>query len=88
MSHVYPPGALTLSWFQGDDRLNGSKEDVQQTGDYDEQLFTYRSELAVPAIAERMTYTCKATLRIGQQMLQVKVATPGSASKLESGLSV
>ncbi|KAM3855758.1 mucosal addressin cell adhesion molecule 1 [Vipera latastei] len=53
MTHVYPHGALTLSWFQGDEQLEASRETEEEVmEEEEEQLFVYRSELELPTVAE------------------------------------
>ncbi|XP_062815635.1 mucosal addressin cell adhesion molecule 1 [Anolis carolinensis] len=68
MSHVYPPGGLTLSWFRGSRRLASAPEEEEEMGGSPEQLFLYRSVLEVPTPAEGTSYTCRATLEVGQQV--------------------
>ncbi|KAJ6655136.1 hypothetical protein lerEdw1_005613 [Lerista edwardsae] len=68
VDHVYPPGSLTLSWFQGDERLMASEEEEEEeVGESKEQLFVYHSELEVPMTAEHTSYKCEATLKVGRQ---------------------
>ncbi|XP_026554897.1 mucosal addressin cell adhesion molecule 1 [Pseudonaja textilis] len=76
MSHVYPHGALRLSWFQGDEQLEASKEmEEEEMEDSEDQLFVYHSELEIPRVAEDVTYKCKATLEVeGKIFVQERVA--------------
>ncbi|KAH0625816.1 hypothetical protein JD844_034099 [Phrynosoma platyrhinos] len=67
MTHVYPPGALTLSWFQGAEKLDAAEEDEEEMEDSQEQLFLYRSILEVPATVEGMAYKCRATLEVEEK---------------------
>ncbi|XP_015684424.1 mucosal addressin cell adhesion molecule 1 [Protobothrops mucrosquamatus] len=90
ISHVYPHGALTLSWFRGDEPLEASRElEEEEMEEEEEQLFVYRSELELPTVAEAVAYKCKATLKIDERnFAEEKVATamasPKSTSTLES----
>ncbi|KAL8177879.1 UNVERIFIED_CONTAM: hypothetical protein K2H54_022813 [Gekko kuhli] len=63
-SQVYPPDAFTLSWFQGDERVERHVEEEME----DSSLFTFRSELEIPMAAEQTTYRCEAQLQIGQHL--------------------
>ncbi|XP_032065617.1 mucosal addressin cell adhesion molecule 1 [Thamnophis elegans] len=65
MSHIYPHSALTLSWFQGEEQLEASKEtEEEEMEDSEDQMFVYHSELELPRVAEDVTYKCKATLEV------------------------
>ncbi|XP_061457110.1 mucosal addressin cell adhesion molecule 1 isoform X2 [Rhineura floridana] len=63
LRQVYPPGALTLSWFRGVERLAASEEE-EEMEDSQEQLFAYRSVLEVPTAMEHAAYKCTATLQV------------------------
>ncbi|KAG8126992.1 hypothetical protein E2320_022037 [Naja naja] len=77
MSHVYPHGALTLSWFQGEEQLDASKEmEEEEMEDSEDQLFVYHSELELLRVAEDVTYKCKATLEVdGKIFVQERLLT-------------
>nr|XP_060641736.1 mucosal addressin cell adhesion molecule 1 [Anolis sagrei ordinatus] len=94
MSHIYPPGVLTLNWFQGARRLEAALEEEEEMEGSPEQLFLYRSVLEVPTPIEGTSYTCRATLEVGQQMfskekvanisLQAPQRAPIATSTLET----
>ncbi|KAM6463218.1 mucosal addressin cell adhesion molecule 1 isoform 1-T1 [Liasis olivaceus] len=90
MSHVYPHGALTMSWFQGDEQLEASKEtEEEEMEDAQDQLFVYHSELELPTVAEDVVYKCKATLEVEQQTfvqetVAITIASPKSAQEILS----
>ncbi|XP_060089076.1 mucosal addressin cell adhesion molecule 1 [Heteronotia binoei] len=63
-SHVYPSDAFTLSWFQGDKRMERHVEEEMEDSD----LFTFRSKLEIPTAVEQTTYRCEARLQIGQRL--------------------
>ncbi|XP_032992792.1 mucosal addressin cell adhesion molecule 1 [Lacerta agilis] len=63
LSNVYPPGALTLSWFRGEERLEATEEKDDMV-DFEQQLMFYSSVLEVPAAAEGAAYKCEATLEL------------------------
>uniref|UniRef100_A0ACB8F201 Uncharacterized protein n=1 Tax=Sphaerodactylus townsendi TaxID=933632 RepID=A0ACB8F201_9SAUR len=66
MSHVFPPDTFTLSWFQGDDRVQSLvEEDTEES-----ELCTFSSQLETPMAAEHTTYRCEAELQIGQRLLR------------------
>ncbi|XP_070601070.1 mucosal addressin cell adhesion molecule 1 [Erythrolamprus reginae] len=84
MSHIYPHGALTLSWFRGDEQLEASKEteEEEMRDSEEEQLFVYRSELELPRVAEGIAYKCKATLEVeGEIFIREKVAIAVASPK-------
>ncbi|XP_074834471.1 mucosal addressin cell adhesion molecule 1 isoform X2 [Carettochelys insculpta] len=61
VSKVYPPGSLTLSWYQGGQRLETPEpEEVSE----DEELFSYHSELEVPGekVTEGQEFRCEVKL--------------------------
>ncbi|KAL7993001.1 hypothetical protein Chor_017257 [Crotalus horridus] len=82
ISHVYPHGALTLSWFQGDEPLQASREmEEEEMEEEEDQLFVYRSELELPTVAEAVAYKCKATLKIdewnfAEEKIAMAIASP------------
>ncbi|XP_058028875.1 mucosal addressin cell adhesion molecule 1 isoform X2 [Ahaetulla prasina] len=90
MSHVYPHGALTLTWFQGDEQLEASKEtEEEEMGDSEDQLFVYHSELELPRVAEDVTYKCKATLEVEEEVfvherVAITITGPKSTQELLS----
>ncbi|ETE59646.1 Dan4, partial [Ophiophagus hannah] len=90
MSHVYPHGALTLSWFQGDEQLEASKEmEEEEMEDSEDQLFVYHSELELLRVAEDVTYKCKATLEVEgeifvQERVTIAITSPKSTQELLS----
>ncbi|XP_065278000.1 mucosal addressin cell adhesion molecule 1 [Emys orbicularis] len=61
ISKVYPPGSLTLSWYQGDQRLESP--DPEEAAD-DEELFSYDSDLEVPGekVTDGMEFRCEVEL--------------------------
>ncbi|XP_042335258.1 mucosal addressin cell adhesion molecule 1 [Sceloporus undulatus] len=67
ISHVYPPGALTLSWFRGAEKLDAALEEEEEMEDSQEQLFLYRSILEVPTTEEGTAYRCRATLEVEEK---------------------
>uniref|UniRef100_A0A6J0TSB1 Mucosal addressin cell adhesion molecule 1 isoform X1 n=1 Tax=Pogona vitticeps TaxID=103695 RepID=A0A6J0TSB1_9SAUR len=74
LSHISPPGSLTLSWFQGAEQLDASVEE-EEMAESREQLFEYRSVLEVPAAPVGAAYKCQATLDVGRHTFrQEKVA--------------
>ncbi|XP_026542866.1 mucosal addressin cell adhesion molecule 1 [Notechis scutatus] len=83
MSHVYPHGALRLSWFQGDEQVEASEEtEEEEMEDSEDQLFVYRSELELPRVAGDVTYKCKATLEIeGKIFVRERVAVAITSPK-------
>ncbi|KAK9409048.1 mucosal addressin cell adhesion molecule 1 [Crotalus adamanteus] len=85
ISHVYPHGALTLSWFQGDEPLQASREmEEEEMEEEEDQLFVYRSELELPTVAEAVAYKCKATLKIDEQnFAEEKIATAIASPKYQ-----
>ncbi|XP_060551061.1 mucosal addressin cell adhesion molecule 1 [Pantherophis guttatus] len=87
MSHVYPHGVLTLSWFQGDEQLEASKEmEEEEMEGSEDQLFVYHSELELPRVAEDVTYKCKATLEVEGEVFvheRVAIAITGPKSTQE-----
>ncbi|KAJ7308468.1 hypothetical protein JRQ81_009019 [Phrynocephalus forsythii] len=75
LSHVYPPGALTLGWFRGDERLEAPVEEEEMEMD---QLFAYHSVLEVPRAVASAAYKCQAILEVGHRAFrQEKVVTVG-----------
>ncbi|XP_053159605.1 mucosal addressin cell adhesion molecule 1 isoform X2 [Hemicordylus capensis] len=71
LSDVYPSGSLTLSWFRGDERLQGSETKVDDVEGPDWWLFNYRSELEVPAAEPGAAYRCEAELELGPKMISL-----------------
>ncbi|XP_054837565.1 mucosal addressin cell adhesion molecule 1 isoform X2 [Eublepharis macularius] len=72
VSHVYPAEAFTLSWFQGDHRVQCPVEEDME----DSELFTFHSKLEIPVVAEHTTYRCEAKLQIGEHLfLQSRMVT-------------
>nr|XP_034975425.1 mucosal addressin cell adhesion molecule 1 isoform X1 [Zootoca vivipara] len=69
LSKVYPPGALTLSWFRGEERLEAADAE-EHMEDFDQQLMFYRSVLEVPTAAEGAAYKCEATLDVEPDMFR------------------
>lgn len=65
-THVYPPDAFTLSWFQGDKKVERQVEEELEDSD----LFMFHSELEIPMAAEQTTYRCEAQLQIGQHLFR------------------
>ncbi|XP_039175263.1 mucosal addressin cell adhesion molecule 1 isoform X2 [Crotalus tigris] len=88
ISHIYPHGALTLSWFQGDEPLQASREmEEEEMEEEEDQLFVYRSELELPTVAEAVAYKCKATLKIdernfAEEKIAMAIASPKSMQEL------
>uniref|UniRef100_K7F6L1 Mucosal vascular addressin cell adhesion molecule 1 n=1 Tax=Pelodiscus sinensis TaxID=13735 RepID=K7F6L1_PELSI len=60
-SKVYPPSSLTLSWYQGDQRLHGTETEEESD---EEELFSYHSELEVPGekVTEGSAFRCEVAL--------------------------
>ncbi|NWQ85882.1 MADCA protein, partial [Burhinus bistriatus] len=63
---VYPPTGLVLTWYRGDQVLEGVDFDVTET---DEELFDIVSTLPVAGkdVGEGVEFRCKVTLSIGQE---------------------
>ncbi|XP_030074345.1 mucosal addressin cell adhesion molecule 1 [Microcaecilia unicolor] len=69
VSQVYPPSALTLSWYQGDEKLQVTT--LKETEDEEEDLYKYETRLELPPgmPMEGTMYRCEAHLNLGQTVL-------------------
>nr|XP_033811481.1 mucosal addressin cell adhesion molecule 1 isoform X2 [Geotrypetes seraphini] len=68
VNRVYPPSALTLSWYQGDEKL--PMMPLKDTEDEDEDLYRYETRLELPSeMPEGTMYRCEAQLSLGQTIL-------------------
>ncbi|XP_075758701.1 mucosal addressin cell adhesion molecule 1 [Pelodiscus sinensis] len=86
ISKVYPPSSLTLSWYQGDQRLHGTEAEEESD---EEELFSYHSELEVPGekVTEGSAFRCEVALlppgaeRPFQRVRAVTVSTEAVAEE-------
>lgn len=77
---VYPPAALVVAWYRGDQELQRNDPDTTET---DEELFDIEATLSVAGedVAEGALFRCELTLSVGTEIFtreaSVAVSTGG-----------